>query len=393
MQAALYESFGGPIQIRTIPVPTIDRSDESHEGAVVIKVMATGICRSDFHGWMGHDSDVRRHGLPFCPGHEVSGVVVETGRRVKRFRTGDRVAVPFILSCGACEPCRHEQSTVCTRQEQPGFTRFGSFAEYVLLPRADRNLCIIPSRVSFVQAAALGCRVSTAYRAVVERAKLLPAESIAVFGAGGVGLACCMIARALECRQIIAVDTNPYALEKAASLGATHTVLATKGADAVRIVTDRVRALTEGREGAHVTVDAAGFRETCEAAVHCTRRGSGRMIQVGLISSSSDNNNDDGDGFTHSMEPPPPIIPMGLVAAHELQILGSHGFDSNALSALLDMVADGRLDPGQLVERHVSLEEGARVLESMKHSSPLGMVMITQFGPPSSGASVVSSRL
>jgi alcohol dehydrogenase len=380
MQAALYETFGGPIRVRTVPIPSLDPTREEHDGAVVLRVEATGVCRSDCHAWLGHDGDVRRHGLPFCPGHETSGVVAQAGRRVARFRPGDRVAVPFILSCGECGCCREGRPTVCSNQEQPGFTRFGSFAEFVLIPRADRNLCPIPPNVSFVQAAALGCRVSTAHRAVVQRARLLPGEAIAVFGAGGVGLACCMVARAVGCRRVIAVDASPAALLKATSVGATHTVLVPRSSSssppsspsaAVGLVSERVRALTPGNLGAHVTVEAAGSGETCMAALYSTRSGGGgRMVQVGLL----------GGG------PPVPAM-MGLVTARELTILGSHGFDSGVLSELLRMASEGTLDPSRLVERRVTLEEGAQVLESMRDSSPPGIVMITRFGPPPPGVS------
>ena len=166
MRAAIYRSFGGPIQIEEVPIPT------APSDGVVVQVMATGVCRSDWHGWKGHDGDIHEHGLPFCPGHELSGIVCQVGPQVQNFSMGDRVAVPFILSCGKCSYCQEGQPTVCTKQQQPGFTQWGSFAEYVALPRVDRNLRRIPPSVSFVQAAALGCRFTTAFRAVLQQGKL-----------------------------------------------------------------------------------------------------------------------------------------------------------------------------------------------------------------------------
>ena len=166
MRAAIYRSFGGPIQIETVPVPS------APPDGIVVQVMATGVCRSDWHGWKGHDDDIHQHGLPFCPGHELSGVVYQVGANVRNFSIGNRVAVPFILSCGQCIYCQEGKPTVCTSQQQPGFTQWGSFAEYVALPRADRNIHKIPASVSFVQAAALGCRFATAYRAVLQQGKL-----------------------------------------------------------------------------------------------------------------------------------------------------------------------------------------------------------------------------
>lgn len=361
MQAAVYDQFGGPIRITTLPIPSNIPDD-----GVLLQVCATGVCRSDWHGWKGHDDDIRQCGLPFVPGHEVSGIVVQLGSAITKFRVGDRVAVPFILSCGNCDCCQQGQSTVCLDQQQPGFTIYGSFAEYVVLPRADRNLSHIPKNVSFVQAAALGCRFTTAYRAVVQQGRLQPNQILAVFGVGGVGLSCCMIAAALGCQHIIAVDVNPAALDKAREMGATHVVLANSRSSSsssnpanAQQTRNQALALTAGH-GAHVTIDAGGFRTTCENAVHCTRRG-GRMVQVGLLGEDC------------------PEIPMNLVVARELEIVGSHGFAADDLPELMGLVSSGMLDPAQLVEREVTLDEGAQALMAMDHGSPLGMTMITKF--------------
>lgn len=188
---------------------------------------------------------------------------------------GDRVAVPFILSCGKCRECDRGKPTVCLAQEQPGFTRHGSFAQYVALPRADRNLHPLPPEVTFVAAAALGCRTTTAYRAVMQQGRLVRGETIAVFGCGGVGLSAVMVAAAAGARKIIAVDTNGDALHKALALGASDAVDASLGDEHVRAA---VAELTHGAL-ADVTVDAGGFVSTCENAVWCTRR-AGRMVQV-----------------------------------------------------------------------------------------------------------------
>ena len=374
MRAAVYRSFGGPITVEEIPVPSIT---ENGDDAVLIQVLATGVCRSDWHGWKGHDSDIRDHGLKpyFVPGHEVSGRVVQVGRNVRLFSPGDRVAVPFILSCGRCRYCGSStgtpRPTICTNQQQPGFTQHGSYAEYLVLPRADRNLKKLPANVSFVQAAALGCRFTTAYRAIVQQGQLLRSQTVAIWGVGGLGLSCVMIAAATGASRILAVDVNAAALDKAKSMGATHTVqvpLLPRGEKMTDEMTDQLRAkilsVTVDGEGADLSVEASGFALACETAIWCTRRG-GRMVQVGLIA------DDDDEGR--------PRIPMGLIAARELELVGSHGFASDDLPNLLNMVATRQLDPSQLVEQQVSLEEGVRVLQDMDHKSPLGITMITNF--------------
>lgn len=355
MQAALYHAFKGPIRIETIPIPPVPRD------GVLLRVMATGVCRSDWHGYMGHDSDIRDHGLPFCPGHEVSGIVVDVGPDCRQFHRDDRVAVPFILSCGSCEYCVDDQRpTVCCRQQQPGFTQFGSFAEYLALPRADRNLRKLPESVSFVQAAALGCRFTTAYRAVVQQGLCRSDTSVCVVGVGGLGLSCVMIAASVGAKQIIAVDISPAALDKARELGATHTVVADD------MTVENVLGLTHG-QGVRLSIDAAGIASSCENAIHCTRRG-GRMVQVGLPI---------GDGS-------PPKVPMGLVAGRELELVGSHGASAETISELLKLVAGKKFDPSRIVEKEVSLQDGVQVLQHMDQASPLGMTMITSFPGPTS---------
>lgn len=355
MIAAVYHSFGGPIRLECVERPACPVD------GVVLRVRATGVCRSDWHGWKGHDPDITT--LPFVPGHEVSGVVEES--RCNKFPVGTRVAVPFILSCGVCYFCRRDRSTVCDDQRQPGFTQFGSFAEFLALPRADRNLCRIPEGVSFLQAAALGCRFTTAYRAVLQQGKICKEDNVAIFGCGGVGLSCIMLAVALGCSTIIAVDVSEKALQKAMKLGATHIVNANTTPEDIQ---QEIHQLTESR-GADVSIEASGFSSACENAVRCTRR-AGRMVQVGLISAS------------------PVNVPMDLVTGREIEIIGSHGFAANDLPALLELVASGRLDPSVLVEEEVTLEEGAKAIESMDRGSPLGITMVTKF-PPSD----VMSRL
>lgn len=362
MNAAVYHEFGGPIRVEPMVRPVCPND------GVVIRVRAAGVCRSDWHGWKGHDSDIVQQGLPWIPGHEVSGIVVEIGSELlptSVFRIGDRVAVPFILSCGQCEFCQCDRSTVCLDQKQPGFTQHGGFAEFLAVPRAERNLSQIPVNVSFQQAAALGCRFTTAYRAVLQQGRLQANESVAIFGCGGLGLSCILLAVAQGCTTIVAVDVSARALQKAVELGATHAVQTSRSSsddeknDATS-VRQQVHDITNG--GADLTVEASGVAWACENAIWCTRR-AGRMVQVGLIAAKK---------RTLS-------VPMDLVVAREMEIIGSHGFAANDLPALLHMVASRKLDPSVLIEREVTLEEGARAMEAMDHGSPLGITMITQF--------------
>jgi alcohol dehydrogenase len=268
---------------------------------------------------------------------------------------------------------------VCEQQAQPGFTFQGSFAEFVAIPRADRNLCKLPEKVGFVAAAALGCRFTTAYRAVIQQGRLQAGETVAVFGCGGVGMSVIIIAVAHGAR-CIAVDPSSAARARALELGACAAVdpsLAGNTGDdgddeAASVVQQRVRELCAehnacGAQGADVSVDAAGFKSTCENAVFCARR-SGRVVQVGLPLALS------------------PCIPMARVAGWELEIIGSHGCAAADFPSILEMVAKGELQPELLVEAEVSLEEGAKAIEAMDSGSPLGITVVTNFKAPLMGA-------
>src|SRR5690242_10809119 len=140
MRAVVFERYGEPAEVREVPDPV------PPEHGVVVRVEATGLCRSDWHGWMGHDPDIS---LPHVPGHELAGTIVEVGRSVAGWSPGDRVTVPFVLACGSCESCRAGNGSTCPSQLQPGFTNWGSFATLVAIPRAAFNLVRLPDAIAF----------------------------------------------------------------------------------------------------------------------------------------------------------------------------------------------------------------------------------------------------
>jgi D-arabinose 1-dehydrogenase-like Zn-dependent alcohol dehydrogenase len=341
VRAMILTSVRSEPEIRDIPRP----SAPPH--GVVVQVMATGMCRSDWHAWAGHD-DVA---FPHVPGHELAGVVTEVAPEVTRWAVGDRVTVPFVCGCGRCEWCLAGDAQVCPEQQQPGFTHWGSFAEYVALHAADTNLVAIPDGVDFATAASLGCRFATAYRALAGRARLAEGEWVTVVGAGGVGLSAVMIARALGGR-VIAVDRNPQALALAAALGAEHTLLA-DGAE----IPAAVSALTGG--GSDVSVDAVGSESTCSDAILSLRR-RGRHVQIGLLPPV--------DGH--------PRVPMARVIAWELDLLGSHGMAASDYPAMMSLIAQGTLEPQRLIERTISLAEAAALLPRFDRATVAGMTMV-----------------
>ena len=296
MKAVVYEKFKGALQVQNVPVP----APECH--GVVVKIKATGMCLSDWHGWQGHDADII---LPHVPGHELAGEIVEIGKDVKKFKIGDRVTVPFVGGCGTCDQCNTGNHQVCDPQSQPGFTHWGSFAEYTKLDYADINLVKIPEEISDETASILGCRFITSFRAVVEQGGVKGGEIVAVHGCGGVGLSAIMIANALGAR-VVAVDINDEALKKASELGASDLMNANNSND----VAGEIKELTRG--GAHVSLDALGHPETCFNSVANLRK-RGRHVQVGLMAGSNRY----------------PKIPMDQVIANELEIVGSHGMQAH----------------------------------------------------------------
>jgi len=347
MKAVVYEMFGGPLKVTHVadPVPADD--------GAVIRVAASGICRSDWHGWLGHDPDITR--LPHVPGHELAGVVEEVGREVAQWRRGDRVTLPFVCGCGTCPECRSGNHQVCDHQFQPGFTGWGSFAQYVAVRHADVNLVRLPEEIDFVTAASLGCRFSTSFRAVVAQGQATAGQWVAVHGCGGVGLSAVMIAHALGAR-VIAVDIDVKILELAKRLGAEVAIDGRATGDVPGTIRDAT-----GR-GVDVSIDALGSAATCSNSILCLRK-RGCHVQVGLLA---------GDDYL-------PRVPMHRVIGWELRICGSHGMQANRYGDMLAMIAAGRLDPRALIGKTVPLEEAPNELETMGQFGAVGITVIDRF--------------
>lgn len=346
MKAVLMERFQGPLIVTEVrdPIPP--------EDGVVIEVRANGICRSDWHAWMGHDPTVP---LPHVPGHELAGVVAAIGPAVRRWQAGDRITVPFCCGCGICPECRAGHHQVCPHQFQPGFSAWGSFAQRVAIPFADANLVRLPEELDFSEAASLGCRFMTSFRGVVDQGRVRAGEWVAVHGCGGVGLSATMIAAALGAR-VVGVDIDPVKLELAQTLGATATVRVTPDQDPVPALLE----ITGG--GAQVSIDALGHPITCRNSVRCLAR-RGRHVQIGLT-------------LAEQSEVP---IPMDQVTAKELEILGSHGMPAHRFGDMLGMIVAGRIDPARLIGKRIALEEAPEELQAMGRFAQHGVTVIDRF--------------
>ena len=342
MQAIRYHRFQAPLTLERVPDPT-----PTPQG-VVVEVKATGLCRSDWHGWMGHDADIT---LPHVPGHELAGVVVAVGSGVQQWKMGDRVTVPFVGGCGHCAECRAGDQQVCPNQFQPGFTHWGSFADYVAIDYADTNLVRLPAAIDDVTAASLGCRFATSFRAVVDQGRVRGGEWVAVHGCGGVGLSAIMIAKACGA-QVIAIDIREEALALARQVGADFVINA-----AATPVVEAIRELTQG--GVHLSLDALGHPTTLFNSITGLRR-RGRHVQVGLL----------------APEQIPVPFPVDRVIAYELEILGSHGMQAHRYPAMLEMILQGRLQPQLLVNRTIDLADILTELPRMDEFGQAGMLVV-----------------
>ncbi|MDG2382080.1 MAG: zinc-dependent alcohol dehydrogenase family protein [Pirellulaceae bacterium] len=340
MRAIVFEQFQQPLQVCDVldPTPPAD--------GVVISVAASGLCRSDWHGWMGHDPDIQ---LPHVPGHEFAGRVAEVGPEVTRWRVGDRVTVPFCVGCGACETCLQGDLQICDHYFQPGFTAWGAFAEYVAIPHADLNLVQLPEELAFDAAASLGCRMVTAFRAVVDQGRLQPDQWIAIFGCGGVGLSAVMIAKSLGAK-VIGIDVQPSALQMAAQFGADY-MIDPANEDPVDAIRDLVPA------GVSVTIDALGRADICCQAIAALRK-RGRHVQVGLLAGAEVS------------------LSLDQVIAKELELLGSHGMSAQAYGPLLEMIACGKLHPERLIAEKARLDDLPRLLPRMGRNQHHGITVI-----------------
>lgn len=346
MRAAVFNAFAKPMTIENVSDPT------PAQKGVVIGVEATGVCRSDWHAWMGHFPEIA---LPHVAGHEIAGVIQAVGPDVGRWKVGDRVTLPFVCGCGACPDCAAGDHQVCGHQFQPGYSRWGAFAEYVGIDYADVNLVRLPEEMDAVTAASLGCRFATSFRAIVDQGRVTAGQWVAVHGCGGVGLSAIMIADALGAN-VVAVDIRKDKLDFARSIGATATVDAAAGDHVVEAVRD----ITHG--GAHLSMDALGSPVTCFNSISNLRR-RGRHVQVGLLLADQRR----------------PAVPMDRIVAEELEILGSHGMQAHRYPEMLAMIQAGKLKPEKLIRKTIRLDQVPQELADMGAFAGIGVSVVNEF--------------
>ncbi|PUB09792.1 zinc-binding dehydrogenase [Yoonia sediminilitoris] len=342
MRAAVVRDFNEDLSIETVEDPSCP------DNGVVLEVAACGVCRSDFHGWVGGHPKVTNGSIL---GHEYCGTVVEAGAQAK-YRIGDKLIAPFILGCGDCPACRTGHSNTCESAIVPGFGAPGAYAEFVAVP-FDHNLVHLPETMSEALAAGLGCRVTTAWHALTDRANVRAGEWVAVHGTGGIGLSALLLAKMLGAR-VIVVDVVQEKLDHALTLGADAAVNA-----ATQDVPDAICEITKG--GAQVSLEALGIAQTTNASVECLAT-LGRHVHVGMPA---------GDGM---ME-----VNMRAIYSKQLAFYGTRGMPAWKYPSLLEMIERGDVDLTPMLDREVTLSGASAELRAMKGPTRPGTAVITDF--------------
>jgi succinate semialdehyde reductase (NADPH) len=343
MKAAVLERAGGPLAIEEL------RDPKARASEVLLKVAACGVCHTDLHVIKGEIG----FPVPAVLGHEVSATVVEVAPDVTNVKPGDRVVASFIMACGRCIYCASGRDDLCetffamnrikgvlydgeTRLFRPdgspvAMLSAAGFAEYAVVPAT--GVFKLPQELDLEEACILGCAVPTAYSAVRHQAELVPGQSVAVIGAGGVGLNIVQIAHAFGA-DVIAVDIRDEKLEAALALGATGVVNSTRDEPAAK-----VRDLTEGR-GVDVAFEALGRAETVLTAFNAVRDG-GRVVVVGLAPAAA-----------------AAAIEITRLVRRSITIKGSYGARMRTdVPELIKLVAAGKIGISNLIRRRYRLDE------------------------------------
>ncbi len=343
MRAAVVRNFNQDLSIEDVADPVCP------ENGVVLEVAACGVCRSDYHGWTGEHPRVKSGSIL---GHEYCGTVVQAGPRAT-YAVGERLIAPFILACGSCPACHTGVSNTCPNQIVPGFSAPGAYAEYVAVP-FDHNLVRLPETMPPALAAGLGCRVTTAWHALTDRAALQPGEWVAVHGTGGIGLSAMLLGKMLGAR-VVVVDVVEEKLTRAVQLGADAAVNATETDTAAAI-----RDITGG--GAQVSIEALGIEATTNASIECLAT-LGRHVQIGMPV-----------GHTARMN-----INMNAIYMKNLAVYGTRGMPAWKYPTLLGMIERGAIDLGPMVAKEIPLSGASAELRAMSGPTSPGTSVITDF--------------
>lgn len=338
MKAAV---FSGPnaLKVERVQVPEVGPDD------VLLKVDMCGICGTDVHILRG---SFPAPNLPLIPGHEFAGHVVAVGENVGHVKTDDYVTADINLACGHCYFCRRQQKLFCDQIRQIGVHTHGALAEFVKAPASA--IYHVPAELSPRQSAyiePLACAVHGQ-----ERAEITPGSSVAIIGAGPMGLAHIQLAKLKGAAPIIVSEMNRIRLDKAREMGADH-VIDAGDRDAV----EAVKELTEGR-GADFVIEAVGSIPTYRQAFEMVRRG-GTLVAYGAAPS------------TASLE----LKPFDIYSK-ELNIVGSYAGTYATWPEAIALIQGGRFDPEQIVTEVVPLDDVVGAIETVEKNKDVIKIQI-----------------
>jgi 2-desacetyl-2-hydroxyethyl bacteriochlorophyllide A dehydrogenase len=321
MRAVRLIKPGHPLELQEVPMPSTGPKD------VLVRVKAAGICHSDAHYRAGKS---RVHPLPLTLGHEVAGIVERTGNEVSEFKTGDCVCLHYLATCGMCDYCKEGSEQFCTTAAMIGKYRDGGFAEYILMPA--RSLFLLPAEIPFEQGAIMMCSSATSFHALY-KARVKAGESVAVFGAGGLGLSAIQLAKAMGAGMVLAVDIQPAKLALARQFGAVPVNAAE--CDGVQ----EIKRLTGGR-GVDIALELIGLPLTMRQAVQVLAI-KGRAALAGITDKTFE------------------IAPYEEVLNKEAEIIGVSDHLAQELPLLLEWARAGKFNLAQVITRTVRLEAKA----------------------------------
>jgi propanol-preferring alcohol dehydrogenase len=334
MKAAVVNEFKQDLHIEDVPVP------EVNNGQVLVKIKACGVCHTDLHAAHG-DWPVKPN-LPFIPGHEGVGEVVEVGPNVTHIKVGDRVGVPWLYSaCGHCEYCLTGKETLCKDQHNTGYSKNGSYADYCLA-QAD-YVVKVPDNLSYVDAAPLFCAGVTMYKAL-KVGKVQPGDWVAIYGIGGLGHVGVQYAKAMGLK-VVAVDTFDEKLELAKKFGADK-VINPKTEDSAAFIQREVG-------GVKASICTAVSKKAFSEAYRAVKRG-GYCVAVGLP--------------TETME-----IPIFDIVLNGVSVVGSIVGTRKDLQESLQFAADGKI---KTMVKSAKLSEINQVLSDLEQGKVNGRVVL-----------------
>lgn len=321
MKAVRFIGVNQPLQMQEIPIPEIGARD------VLVKVKAAGVCHSDAHYRAGI-SPVKP--VPLTLGHEVAGVVERIGADVSNLKPGDRVCLHYNLSCGDCYHCTTGNDQFCEKALMIGHYTNGGYAEYIVVP--SRNAIPLPDEIPFEQGATLMCASATAFHAL-RKSRLKGGETVAIFGAGGLGQSAVQLAKAFGAVEVFAVDINADKLNLAAQYDAIP--VNAKETDPVA----EIKRLTNGK-GVDVAIEMIGLSKTMKQALQIAGV-MGRVVIVGLSNQTLE------------------IQTYTELLGREVELIGSNDHHLQELPILLDLARRGVLDTSQVVTRTIPLQAEA----------------------------------